>query len=68
MYTCISLFDCKGLFPVQYLRKVVKEFPRHAIGDPVAPYWHESHVAVQNKKLECTNEHCMGPVIHVNKL
>lgn len=49
-----------GIFPVQYLRKVVKEFPRHAIGDPIAPHWQASHVAVQNKKLQCTTEHCMG--------
>jgi len=40
----------------------VEEFPRHAIGDPIEPMWHESQILVQNKKLQCTNEACMGPV------
>jgi tetratricopeptide (TPR) repeat protein len=50
-----------GIFPIDFLRTVAAEFPRHALGDPLHHRWHGSAISVQRYKMQCLNEYCMGP-------
>lgn len=49
-----------NLFDVNFIKRVSDEFPKHAIGDNLAFGWDGSQINVQNRKLWCRSEICMG--------
>jgi hypothetical protein len=58
-----NLYFIKNLLPIDLLRKIASEFPRHSISDPIQPNWLKSEYNKQNRKLACWSEVCMGYVI-----
>ena len=56
-----SVFD--NFFDYQIVSAAAAEYPTHGLHDRLQPNWEMSSLKVQNRKIWCSNEKCMGPFL-----